>query len=772
MKEYLKKGAAVTLSFAMLLSLTACGGKETGDNGQGGSGSGAADVKEWVYVPEFLALEDENASYYDMKLAGDCLYYSTHQWDEATGTSGQSIVKYSLTDRSATEFPLSIGEMQSLNYYAVAEDGSICAVVYDYSDDTPGPEGYPESKSLLCRYDASGAEVFSQDLTQTLKKDGETSYVQGIVLDGQGRIYVTADSQIFLFDAQGNYQGEVAAGGDSWINSAGCGKDGNVYISYYSYDGSSSSYVLARVDYDSKSVGETYKGFISGNSQSLSAGADSDFVVQDGTSVYAYDMKTQSAEKLFDWLDSDINGGYVTCVGATSDGKILAVVNDWENGDNSVALLTKTKASEVAQKETILVGTLSSGSDLQAAAVRFNKSNDKYHISIREYLDFTNGWNENTWTDAITNLNNDITSDNCPDIIDLTNVNIKQFAAKGVFEDLTPYLEASTRLNREDLLENILEAYTFDGVLVSIPGSFELQTVVGRTSEVGTGKGWTLEELVAFADAHPGAELFDKYPQEYMMQLCMMYNEDAFIDWSTGKCSFDSPEFKSLLEFVNRFPVEVNYEEGQASTPTRIQNGEVLLDMAYIYDFDEIQLYNEIFGGEAACIGFPTADGSSGTALMASQAFSITSKSDAKDGAWEFIENFLTQDSDNSDRWGFPNNKTKLAAMAEEAVKVEYVTDENGAVVKDENGEPIVMNAGSGVGYEDGWEYTYRIPTQEEVDMVMELMESAQPVSTGNDEVINIITEEAAAYFKGQKSVDDVANIIQSRVNIYVSENS
>ena len=50
--------------------------------------------------------------------------------------------------------------------------------------------------------------------------------------------------------------------------------------------------------------------------------------------------------------------------------------------------------------------------------------------------------------------------DNCPDILDLSGLNIKQLAAKGVFEDLNGYLEKSEKLSREDFLENILEAYT------------------------------------------------------------------------------------------------------------------------------------------------------------------------------------------------------------------------------------------------------------------------------------------------------------------------
>ena len=55
---------------------------------------------------------------------------------------------------------------------------------------------------------------------------------------------------------------------------------------------------------------------------------------------------------------------------------------------------------------------------------------------------------------------------------------------------------------------------------------------------------------------------------------------------------------------------------------------------------------------------------------------------------------------------------------------------------------------------------------------MQDLINVAEPSSaTGNDEITNIITEEAEAFFKGQKSVSDVANVIQSRVQVYVNEN-
>mgnify|MGYP002496566384 CR=1 FL=1 len=61
--------------------------------------------------------------------------------------------------------------------------------------------------------------------------------------------------------------------------------------------------------------------------------------------------------------------------------------------------------------------------------------------------------------------------------------------------------------------------------------------------------------------------------------------------------------------------------------------------------------------------------------------------------------------------------------------------------------------------------------TQEDVDQVKDLVYNTTAVSGAvSDDITNIINEEAAAYFSGQKSAEDVAKIIQSRMQVYLSE--
>ena len=73
------------------------------------------------------------------------------------------------------------------------------------------------------------------------------------------------------------------------------------------------------------------------------------------------------------------------------------------------------------------------------------------------------------------------------------------------------------------------------------------------------------------------------------------------------------------------------------------------------------------------------------------------------------------------------------------------------------------------ISYAD-WEYEYHIPTREEVELTLRLIEAARPVSFAEaGEVLGIIGEEAEGYYQGQKTALEAAEIIQSRVHIYVN---
>lgn len=765
----IKRMLVAALCTAMTISLAACGKQEDGQT------KDSADAEGYVYVPEYITLnsEDESTYYNNPILRGNSLYYSQNKYDEATAQSTDTLCEYSLEDASVKEIPIQKRENANLSCYTLDENGNIYTVLSDYSSENMTEEGWTIPDLFICKQDSQGMVAFEKDITEIVNRVGENTYIQNVLVDGQGNIYICVENAVLLFNSEGEEQGVVEVS-DAWISAIGLGKDGKVYLSYYDYSANSGGTLLAEIDFAGKKIANTYANLPGMSGNGFSTGIEKDFLINDGSKVYEYDLASESYEELFSWLECDINGSYVQYMGVTESGTLLAIIRDWESNVTEIAKLNKTAASEVVKKEEITIGTLYNGQELQAAAVAFNKASDTYHVTIKTYID-NNNWTENSYQDAITNLNNDITSGtNCPDILDLSQLNAEQLAAKGVIEDLTPYLEKSSVLSKEDFIDNLLEGLTYDGILVAIPSSFNISTVVGKTSAVGEEMGWSLEEMMAFAKEHPDAQLFDGMEQSSILYYCMMYNSDAFIDWAKGECHFDSEDFKTLLEFVNMFPKEIDWSTYDGSLKAEeYQEGKILLNTVWISDFQDVQMYPAMFGENVTFIGFPTIDGSVGCTLNANSQYAITAKSAHKDGAWAFLESYLTSSGDSMYSWGFSSLKEKMQEKIDEITKVEYLLDENGEQVLDENGEPIITSGGmSSISWGD-WEYTYHIPTDEEIALVKELISVARPASdVSNDEILNIITEEADAYFKGQKTLDDVVNIIQSRAQIYISENS
>ena len=797
---WLRLLSALGLSAILTVQLASCGSSEQSSDSSEG---------EWGYVPEFIDFDEDDAAYNDMVFSGDSLYYLSQSMDEEENTSDLTLCKYSLTDRQLIRLLLPF-EMEKENgiirkLFTVAEDGCIYFLVCQQpiSEDPDGVwqsksdldeifnAGYDEARWQLYKFDQNGNKLFYKDITSQMDMGSACC----MTADAGGYLYIGSGGSVWRYDADGSERGsisqeqipeELSAGG---LAGLGCSRNGKVYAAFHDYQSAGGvmvidamSYKLAELDFDGQKADTVCEDFHY-QAGGILPGRSEDFLVYNNTAVYEYDLETQTDQPLFNWLECDINGNHAKLIGVLKDGRMVAAYGDGVWGDEvGIALLTKTRLEPEAAKKTLVLATMSGNSSLQAAVADFNRRSEKYRIEIKQFYDFNSGQD---YSDGLVNLHNAIVSDNCPDIIDLTGLEVEKLAAMDVFEDLSPYLERSSLLSREDVLESILNAYTLEGTLTAIPLRFSVQTAVGSAAELADTEKWTIEDVIFFCEAHPGAELFDNASKSSVMTYLMNCSQDAFIDWSTGECRFDTDLFKHFLEFVNSFPDEVqrsgqmqsgmfimDMESGDGqSIQERVQKGEVLLEKSYISNLNYGQLYREMFGSDVVFIGYPTADGKSGHYVpVSSYAYAISSKSENKEGAWEFIESFLVQDEGRLSTIGFPTIKSKLETEIKAALNSGYVLDDNGDPVLGENGEPVV-NTDPNTYWYDGWTYTYRSSTQEEIDLVLKVLNEVRLEPESSIEIMNIINEEAEAFYQGQKTVDQVAEVIQRRVSLYVNEN-
>ena len=173
---------------------------------------------------------------------------------------------------------------------------------------------------------------------------------------------------------------------------------------------------------------------------------------------------------------------------------------------------------------------------------------------------------------------------------------------------------------------------------------------------------------------------------------------------------------------------------------------------------------------ECTYIGYPTSDEGGGTTISGYQPLAISATSTEKEAAWFFIESLLTEEFQREQDTFLPVSKVIFDEQLEEAMQAEYELDGEGNILLDAEGNPIKVAKGD-ITYADGSSVQYFEMSKEEAEQLMKLLSNVHRVDMSGDNVIfNIIREEAGSYFAGQKTVDEVVEIIQNRVQLYVNE--
>ena len=180
----------------------------------------------------------------------------------------------------------------------------------------------------------------------------------------------------------------------------------------------------------------------------------------------------------------------------------------------------------------------------------------------------------------------------------------------------------------------------------------------------------------------------------------------------------------------------------------------------------------------ASYIGFPSSDGS-GSSFSVYNCEAISASSSAKEGAWEFIRRLLLPGGNVdafSEKYGiyatqeFPMNRSDFESLLEP----QYFTHQStGELFYDADGNPVERHSIEWIGHPGPVvEMVYLMsPSEEQLERFWNLYNSISHVTGENDAILDLIIEQAQPYFAGDKSLDETANLIQNRVQLYVHEN-
>ena len=716
----------LSLLIVLLIVFTACGnGKQPVTQGisqeaslvvctESVDKSYVMDYKDAQITPDFIPLSTSFC------VSGEKLYFVDNQ-----GMALQSICAVDLSGtEKPTKLPIDLSQV-FVETLTVQADNSGVSRIYCMGRTVA-------ENSFLAAYSGEGEQLFRKDFDENISKALQNNVAYKLALDGEGNICALSSVCLYLFDKDGEYQGEVECPGKGYCSVESCGDE--VYVTYQNAEGNKTE--IAKVQFSYKNLTDAKELLGDG---ALWKGQGNTLLTRDGGALYSCDLVQEKVVKLFDFAVYDVIGSEVqTAVQKESGAPVLV---GWKLLDQSspVEFLSFREAKEGEEtgdgKQVITMLSVSPFMEeiYGEIVADFNKQSEYYRV-VFETIERTG----NKMTDMYACTNTRLMAKESADLLYMFDYKeMEIYQSQGFLEELTPYIEKSEKLSMEDLDERVLQCLRIDGGLYGMSRALCVTTMFGRQSELGEHTGWTVEEMLKWLMEHPGAKAEEGLSKEYILEMILKGDLSTYIEEESRKADFEGDKFSILLTEINDLHTdEAPYYddmEGLYNTDNAV------LSELQMGSFSETTGWRDAYYGDKLVYrGYPTATGEP-RYIVGMNAISILSKSKCKEGAYAFIEYLLTR---NDSSGGFSTYKVGYEERREDFLET-YATAE---LDKEE--------------------------LEKRVTALEKMVDRAVADTMENQTIRTMIIEDARAYFAGDKTLEDTCRIIQNRVQLYLDENS
>ncbi len=703
-------------------------------------------------------------------------------------------------DELAVQYAYSSIVMDFMEYgsdvlvHDIAGRGEQVYVLLEVREWGPEPEDYTQKQEYTSYYQvftclADGSRKAVSEKIYLSQKGG---YVDAVQLSDDGCVAAlfysdTGDSVSLLFwDGFRNdhWEKEVASGGylffqeDGFVILArsGDGRVANIYDSQGEPIGSvelveetfsdfqicfltsDRGFFLVKTDNEGKSYGEFYDPETAqGERRELPdqfsryrvfQGTRADILLCDSSGIYLLDSDKAMPVELLSYVDADLDVDGFQLARQIGETRLAGIFSD--GGVIKLGIFERIKVPEESQKQILVLGIMGElNAVLRSQIIAFNRADSRYRITVKQYVTYDEEMN------ALTQLNMDVLSGEMPDILLIhKEMPLQSYISKGLLADIGRLLEEDGDLESGQFMGNVLDAFRVDGKLYYVVPSFVVDTLVAKQSKVGERTGWNQEEFLAVLAGLPEeTEMVSEISRYGYLEDYMRVCGREYVDTDQGKCNFQSEGFVSALQFAATLPEYVEsfgYEENCYGSQY-IEDRALLQPVTIRYiPYLARQIYGCI-GEDISYVGYPSESREGSCIRIGGMGFVLSGKSDNLEGAWEFVKYFLTADF----------LKSKL-----------YEIEGSGLPIR----RDIFYEKAQIAAVQEGYcfindEFVSLPPmTQEQIDKAVNFIEGLHNAAFEDEVIMNIIYEEAESFFQGQKTAEDVAGLIQNRVQLYISE--
>lgn len=408
----------------------------------------------------------------------------------------------------------------------------------------------------------------------------------------------------------------------------------------------------------------------------------------------------------------------------------------------------------VAGREIVVVRKPWFNSGIQQCANLFNQSNEDYYV----YLEACP-----TGSDRITFGDQtlvEMAAGKGPDIIcaPLLMEQIWDLIENGYVEDLAPRIKEAG-IREEDYFPGAF-SYPRDGDRIyGINLELRSNTCYISRAVLGARNVSDIGELAEALADYDGEGVFVGMNAQLILRYFLKGSEVLWgmLDWEQGSCRFDRELFAKILFISKKYA-----DDGKNSRPALFEIGH----NASYYDDDYYrQQYAE---KDMVEIGYFFDSGRHGMNMTAGW-LAIASTSPSKEGAWEFLQFLLSDQSQmirspHSDSF-YPASKKCYDELARQAIAAGAygpVGDSKMGTIAE---HADLFEALGLAAYKEMFD-----PTRERVELVRRLLEDARTPALKTAPILDLICEDAEGYFAGSQSIEDVTATIQNRVQLYLDE--
>ena len=413
---------------------------------------------------------------------------------------------------------------------------------------------------------------------------------------------------------------------------------------------------------------------------------------------------------------------------------------------------TETKNAEEQTQEpvTLTIGIMPGKNgaavyaDLSRIVGEYNRQSSDCRVELVD-LNQEGAFSEE---EALLKLSTELTAGKGPDMLCFRPGVISPFPyiRQSLLRDLSEDLADDPEINLSDIVPAAAIMRDCGGLYV-LPDSFAVESRVGLRERFGNRWGWRFDEYLEMDRNRPeNSLLMYNITRDHFLEMSSARFAREAIDWKTGLCDFDNPAFVEMLKTCKS--IRENPEDPKDMVfglPwTMLHDGYLLTDLIWVGSVGSLAQYTQNGDVELSVIGWPTPDGSCGSDFSLLNPIGVLSRTQHPEACWRFLK-FMLMHSQST----MPAYRPLLDGLIEEAKN------------RTEESKPML------------YAEMLRGPISDnDAALLRDLLDHIEHTTLYDPAAMDIISEECAAYFSGQRSAEETARIIQSRMSIYVSEQS